>query len=122
MINLRLKHLKLAGFKSISSNGQMIDFSDDTTILLGPNGAGKSNIISLFQMINYMMTNALRTFVPDQGFARSILYYGPERTQKLTAELLFSGWEEEGRISRENYYRFHLSHAAGDILINEGKP
>lgn len=117
MINLRLKHLKLAGFKSISSNGQTIDFSDDVTILLGPNGAGKSNIISLFQMINYMMSNALRTFVPDQGFARSILYYGPERTQKLTAELLFSGWEEEGRISRENYYRFQLSHAAGDILI-----
>lgn len=114
---LRLKYLKLAGFKSISSDGQTIGFSDDVTILLGPNGAGKSNIISFFQMLNFMMTDALREFVAQQGYARSLLYYGPERTAKLTAELLFAGEDPESKVANENYYRLTLSHAAGDLLI-----
>jgi len=45
-------------------------------------------MISFFQMLNFMMTDALREFVAKQGYARSLLYYGPERTTQLTAELL----------------------------------
>ena len=116
MSTLRLKYLRLTGFKSINSTGQTIGFSDDVTILLGPNGAGKSNIISFFQMLNFMMTDALREFVAQQGYARSLLYYGPERTTKLTAELLFASEDAEGQMISENYYRLTLSHAAGDLL------
>lgn len=117
MDTLRLKYLNLAGYKSISSDGQTICFSDDVTILLGPNGAGKSNVISFFQMLNFMMTDALREFVARQGYARSLLYYGPERSAKLTAELLFAGEDAESQVINENYYRLTLSHAAGDLLI-----
>ncbi|MCB0189607.1 MAG: AAA family ATPase, partial [Caldilineaceae bacterium] len=117
MADFRLKHLKLAGFKSIGQIEQSILFSDDVTILLGPNGAGKSNIISFFQMLNFMMTGALREFVARQGYAHSLLHYGPDRTTRLTAELLFSGQADETDENLENYYRLSLSYAAGDILI-----
>lgn len=114
---LKLNYLKLAGFKSVDNLGQTIEFSDDVTLLVGPNGAGKSNIISFFKMLNFMMTDALRQFVPDQGYASSILHYGPEVTTKLTAELLFSGWDEKEHFIRRNFYRFSLVYAAGDTLI-----
>lgn len=116
-MNLRLKYLKLAGFKSVDNQGQTVEFSDDVTLFVGPNGAGKSNIISFFKMLNFMMTNALRTFVADQGYARSILYYGPEVTTRLTAEILFCGWDAKSQFTKQNYYRFILTHAAGDTLI-----
>lgn len=116
-MGLKLNYLKLAGFKSVDNRGQTIEFSDDVTLFVGPNGAGKSNIISFFKMLNFMMTDALRQFVPDQGYARSILHYGPELTTKITAELLFSGWDEKENFARRNFYRFTLVYAAGDTLI-----
>lgn len=116
-MNLKMKYLRLAGFKSVDNGGQTIEFSDNVTLFVGPNGAGKSNIISFFKMLNFMMTNALRTFIADQGYARSILYYGPEVTTRLTAELLFCGWDANSQFARQNYYRFSLTHAAGDTLI-----
>lgn len=116
-MSLKLKYLRLAGFKSIDKRGQTIEFSDDVTLLVGPNGAGKSNVIAFFKMLNFMMTDALRQFVPDQGYAHSILHYGSEVTTKLTAELLFSGWDQQEHFIRRNFYRFSLAYAAGDTLI-----
>jgi predicted ATPase len=116
-MSLKLKQLRLVGFKSIDNRGQTIEFSDDVTLLVGPNGAGKSNVISFFAMLNTMMTNALRQFVAEQGYAQSILHYGPEVTTKLAAELLFSGRDEKEPSVRQNFYRFSLTHAAGDTLI-----
>ncbi len=107
---LKLTNIRLTGFKSIGNEGQDIPIGD-ITVLLGANGAGKSNLISFFQMLNYMTTGALQTFIGQNGFANSLLYYGSKVSSRLSAELSFSDNQSEDK------YGFSLSHAANDTLI-----
>lgn len=107
---MKLKSIKLEGFKSINQDGQTIDFGD-TTILIGANGVGKSNIVSFFKMLNYLTTGALQTYIASGGFAEAFLYYGSKQTNRIKAAIQFSGEEIN------DTYSFTLSHAAGDILI-----
>jgi predicted ATPase len=108
---MKLKNLNLKGFKSIDSEGQSITFGD-ITVLLGANGAGKSNLVSFFRLLNYMTTGGLQTFIGEQGFAGSLLYYGSSTTSRIQAKLSF---EQDGE--GKDAYRFTLSHASGDTLI-----
>jgi predicted ATPase len=108
---MKLKNLNLKGFKSIDSEGQAIDFGD-ITVFLGANGAGKSNLVSFFKLLNFMTTGRLQTFIGEQGFADSLLYYGSSTTSRIQAELSF---EQDG--GDKHTYSFTLSHASGDTLI-----
>lgn len=105
-----LKGLTLNGFKSFGNKDNRIDFGA-VTVLIGANGAGKSNLISFFKMISYMMTNAFEQFVGEQGFASSILHYGPKATPRIHAKLEFEN------NSFSDAYSFSLSHAAQDSLL-----
>lgn len=116
-MTVKLEYLKVAGFKSIDNQMQKIEFATDVTLLVGPNGAGKSNVVSFFQMLTYMMAGAFRQFVAEQGYARSLLHYGPEVTTRLSAELHFCECDEKSSMTRQNIYRFSLAHAANDTLI-----
>ena len=107
---LKLTNIRLAGFKSIDSEGENIPIGD-ITVLLGANGAGKSNLISFFQMLNYMTTGALQTFIGQNGFADSLLHYGSKMTSRLSAELSFEDNQSTDK------YGFTLAHAANDTLI-----
>ncbi|OQX72161.1 MAG: hypothetical protein B6D61_14905 [Bacteroidetes bacterium 4484_249] len=107
---LKLKNIEIKGFKSINTKGQNIPIGD-ITILLGANGSGKSNLISFFQMINYITTGALQKYIGLSGSANSFLYFGSKQTTRITAELTFSDSKSEDK------YKFSLAHAAGDILI-----
>jgi predicted ATPase len=107
---MKLKQLKIAGFKSIDTEGQLIDF-DDVTVLIGANGTGKSNLISFFKMLNCLTAGTLQTFVGEQGYADALLHYGPQQTPRMQAEVVFEDDSQEGR------YSFTLGHASGDTLI-----
>ena len=107
---LKLTTIHLKGFKSINGNGQTIPIGQ-ITILLGANGAGKSNLVSFFQMLNFMMTGALQTYIGKSGYADSLLHYGSKKTTRLESEITFS---DNTNIVK---YNFTLSHAAGDTLI-----
>ena len=108
---MKLKNLNLKGFKSIDSEGQSITFGD-ITVFLGANGAGKSNLVSFFKLLNYLTTGGLQTFIGEQGFADSLLYYGSSTTSRIQAELSF---EQDG--ADKHTYSFTLSHASSDTLI-----
>jgi predicted ATPase len=108
---IKLKSLNLKGFKSIDSEGQTISFGD-ITVFLGANGAGKSNLVSFFKLLNYLTAGELESFIGQQGFADSLLYYGSSTTARIQAELSF---ELDG-YDRATY-NFTLSHASGDTLI-----
>jgi predicted ATPase len=108
---MKLKHLNLKGFKSIDSEGQSIAFGD-ITVFLDANGAGKSNLVSFFKLLNYLTTGGLQTFIGEQGFADSLLYYGSSTTSRIQAELSF---QQDG--ADKHTYSFTLSHASGDTLI-----
>lgn len=108
---MRLKSIRLKGYKSIDSiSGASLEF-DDITILLGANGVGKSNLVSFFSMLNYMMTGALQNFIAERGFADSFLYFGGKTTREIVAQIEFTD------DTATDNYQFRLTHAAGDILI-----
>lgn len=107
---LKLKNIFLQGYKSISSEGQNIPI-DDITIFLGANGAGKSNLISFFQMLNFITTGAIQKYIGQSGTSDSLLYFGSKKTTRLVAEITFSDHQSIDK------YKFILSHAAGDTLI-----
>lgn len=108
---MKLRSIHLKGYKSIDGIiGASIDF-DDITILLGANGVGKSNLVSFFQMLNYMMTGSLQNFIAERGYADSFLYFGSKVTRDILARIEFVDHK-----ATDNY-QFRLTHAAGDILI-----
>ncbi len=107
---LKLSRITLSGFKSIHPEGQTIQFGD-ITVLLGANGSGKSNLVSFFQMLNHMMTNALRRYIGENGSTEAFLHYGSSKTTRITAEIEFNNPDVT------DIYKFSLAHAAGDTLI-----
>jgi len=107
---LKLRSVKIKGYKSIRPQGQSIDFQG-ITVLLGANGSGKSNLVSFFSMLNYMMSGSLQNYIGENGSADSMLYYGASMTPRMEAELTFTN------LTDKDIYKFILSHAAGDTLI-----
>jgi predicted ATPase len=108
---MKLKAINLTGYKSINNrDGASIDFGD-ITLLLGANGVGKSNIISFFNMLNYMMTGALQNHIAERGYAATFLYFGSKKTREINATLTFKD------NNATDTYTFTLTHAASDILI-----
>ncbi|KWT87234.1 tetratricopeptide repeat protein [Candidatus Magnetominusculus xianensis] len=106
----KLKSIELKGYKSIDSEGQRIEFGD-VTVLIGPNGAGKSNLISFFRMINRMMDEDLKLFVGIHGGTPSFLYFGPETTPALSAEIAFFNGKDTAS------YSFKLAHMANETFV-----
>ena len=102
--------LELDGYKSIKN--VTLRFGR-INVLIGANGAGKSNLISFFELLNYM------TFAPDQlqlyvgksGGANAILFDGAAVTPQIHARLCID--TEAG----QNEYEIRLFHAAPDTLI-----
>jgi predicted ATPase len=108
---MKLKQVKIEGFKSISSGKALCLDLDSTNILLGANGSGKSNIISFFKMLNYMMSGSFQLFVEKAGTAQVFLHYGSKKTSAITGELHF-----ENSTGFDNY-KFGLTYATPDRLI-----
>ena len=104
-----LQQLSLSGFKSIQKlHG--LEFKP-LNVLIGANGAGKSNLISFFKLLNFAMTNALKSYVAGAGYANSLLHLGSQHTKQVSAALAF---RTDGGT---NTYELKLSHAAEDSLI-----
>lgn len=106
----KLEEITLRGFKSFDSSDNTLKLGD-INVLIGPNGSGKSNVVTFFQMLGYMMTGALQTYIGQNGFSSSFLYYGPKRSPRFSATLKFKD------RTYLNQYDFSLSSAAGDTLI-----
>lgn len=107
----QLLNIRLSGFKSIESLGpQGLDLKQ-INVLIGENGAGKSNLVSFFELLNYMITDGLRDFVGRSGAASSVLHYGPKTTSQLKAHLSFQA------TNGVTDYEVALAYASGDSLI-----
>lgn len=103
-----LTKLKLSGFKSIR---EMELNLGAINVLIGANGAGKSNLLSVFSLLNHMLTESLQFWVGKQGGANTVLHYGAKRTPRVQIALEIT--TEKGI----NQYAMNLFHAAGDTLI-----
>ena len=101
-----LDRLTVRGFKSIRS---LEDFEPrNLNVLVGANGAGKSNLLSLFRMLEHLLTERLQLFIKREGGAEVLLFGGRRRTPEASVALRFDG----GRYK----YEFSLSPVAGDAL------
>ncbi len=104
----KLKTIKLKGYKSFQD--AEVHFSD-VTVLLGANGAGKSNLVSFFQMLNFLSTGALQDYIGRSGGSDSLLHYGRKTTPQIEAEVEFEGADST------THYNIRLADAAPDTLI-----
>jgi len=105
----KISKLSLSGFKTIQ---KIIDLEfENINIFIGANGSGKSNIVSFFEMIGFMMTNAFGKYVSENGFASSMLYHGHRVTDTINADIQFSSG------TGTSNYGFRLSHVVGDIFL-----
>ncbi|HEX5051521.1 MAG TPA: hypothetical protein VFZ65_07090, partial [Planctomycetota bacterium] len=122
---VKLHSLYLSGFKSfaysplrdkkdrageIGYQGKRVEFGD-VTLLLGANGAGKSNVVALFRMLGFAMTNALQEFVFTNGKASSLLHYGAQVTPRMEIAVELRGSDYT------DAYRCTLADAAPDTLV-----
>lgn len=109
-----LKRLSLAGYRSYDNDFEKntIDFQK-LNIIIGANGAGKSNLVSFLEMISYMMTRGLRSYVSRQDGGNSLMYFGPKNTDQIRGELLLED-QPGGKTDR---YSFALELSAANQLF-----
>jgi predicted ATPase len=108
--NMKILRLSLKGFKTIKYQDNL-EFDENLNLLIGANGSGKSNLISFFEMMSFMMTNHFQQYLIENGFASTLLYFGPKITAQIEAMIDFSFQTGESR------YDLKLSPIAGDIAI-----
>lgn len=113
MAETHLKSLALAGYRSYDNDlsQNKIDLKG-INIIIGANGAGKSNLISFLEMVSFMMTRGLRSYVAKQGGAQSLFYFGTKQTERIAGELQIH--DAGGR--KEDVYSFALERSATDQL------
>lgn len=102
----QLDQLTVRGFKSIRS---LEGFEPRSlNVLIGANGAGKSNLLSLFRMLEYLLTERLQLFIKEEGGAEALLFGGRRRTADASLALGFDGGHYK--------YEFSLAPVAGDAM------
>lgn len=111
MERVKLKEVKIKGFKSFSLDEGIDIILSDINVLLGANGSGKSNFISFFKMLSALSEGQFQNFVAVSGSPELFLYYGIKKTKKIDISLLF-----DSEI-KDVYYNFELSYAIPDKLI-----
>ena len=103
-----LKRIRLNGYKSIRTMDLELRALN---VVIGVNGAGKSNLISFFKMLNEMMGGRLQQFIAANGYAQSLLHFGPKVTPQFEAELEF-----EADNGTDSYF-MRMFYASGDALV-----
>ncbi|MBN2686468.1 MAG: AAA family ATPase [Pontiellaceae bacterium] len=111
---MKLRGIRLKGFKSIDGQSEQVIPLGDMTVLLGSNGSGKSNLVSFFKMLNYMTTGALQQYVGKEGVSR-LLFYGTKQTESIWFQLHFES------DSAQDTYEVKLSHGLPDRLFISGE-
>ncbi len=110
---MSLKHIEIAGFKSIRTLS--LDLHR-LNILIGSNGSGKTNFISLFKLMNQAVDGNFQRSVRVAGGANALLHYGRKQTREIRIFLMFdqNGYEcewvptaEDNLIFKQEVGYFH---------------
>ena len=87
----QLNRIVIKGFKSIKECDLELK---NINVLIGANGAGKSNFISVFDLLDYVLSNDLQYYASKKG-ADTIFYNGIKATKSIELETHY----KEGRYS-----------------------
>ncbi len=108
----KLSQIRVSGFKSI--NQCKVDFGD-INILIGSNGSGKSNFISIFTLLQSIISGNLKYYTARVGMS-SLFYMSPQYTDSIKIEFFFGlnsyGFElvpsNDGKlIFKGEYFGYH---------------
>ena len=99
----QLSRIMIKGFKSINKCDLELK---NINVLIGSNGAGKSNFISIFEMLQKILTGDLSAYALKKGID-PLLYNGKEVTDSILAEFYFGS----------NLYSFELEWTDNDSLF-----
>ncbi|MCJ7855400.1 AAA family ATPase [Lachnospiraceae bacterium NSJ-143] len=77
---MSFNNLTIKGYKSIKELELQLK---NINILLGINGAGKSNLISFFEMLQFMSIQQLQNYITEHGGSNSFLYNGIKNTKEI---------------------------------------
>lgn len=107
-----LSRIKLQGFKSIKNCD--IRFRD-INVLIGSNGAGKSNFVSIFSLLQSILSKNLQLSTAQRG-VNSLFYNGIKETEEIGAEFFFGNnsygfnlipTDDNRIIFRKEYFGYH---------------
>ena len=76
----KLDRIQVRGYKSIREMDLELR---PLNILIGANGAGKSNFVSLFRLLNAVVSRRLQLFVGKAGGADALLHFGTKTTPEI---------------------------------------
>lgn len=117
--NDQLHRIAIRGFKSIKECD--LDLNN-VNVLIGANGAGKSNFISIFEMLQKILSREMALYAGKKGIA-PLLYNGKEVTDSISAEFSFGSllysyeleWtEDDSLLFREESLIFDGKELLGD--------
>lgn len=75
-------------------------------VLIGANGSGKSNLAALLRLLHAHGDDRLPQFVSASGGAKSLLRFGPKRTQELNCVTAFSQASEGFVAGHSVFFQF----------------
>lgn len=104
----QLTRIRIKGFKSIEDADIDLNMIN---VLIGSNGSGKTNFISIFSLLQAIITGDLQNYVARKGGPDTFLYWGRKQTEKMNIEFYFG----------YNGYRFSLMPTANNqfMITNE---
>ena len=105
-----LTDVSLNGFKSFGKGNNTIKLNKDINVIIGANGSGKSNFISFLEMVAYIASDDFSSYVAKNGFAQSLLHFGPGETSEIDATIKFKIAE------KSDEYSFSLASTVGGVL------
>jgi predicted ATPase len=115
----QLSKIVIKGFKSIKECE--LDLRN-INVLIGANGAGKSNLVSIFEMLQKILSRELAFYAGKKGIS-PLLYNGKEVTDSISAEFHFGSlqysyeleWtENDSLLFREESISFDGKELLGD--------
>jgi len=115
----QLSKIIIKGFKSIQECELDLNYIN---VLIGANGAGKSNFISIFEMLQKILSRELALYAGKKGIS-PLLYNGKEVTDSISAAFHFGSlqysyeleWtENDSLLFREESISFEGKELLGD--------
>lgn len=82
----QITKIEISGFKSLEKVSLDLNMLN---ILIGSNGSGKSNFISVFYLLQNIVSGKLQLYVRKNGGPNSFLFFGSKRTEKLSVKFYF---------------------------------
>jgi len=112
---MRLKSLKLTGFKSFAKS-TVLDFPHAISAIVGPNGSGKSNVAEAIAWV--LGEQSIKTLRGKKG--EDLIFNGSDavsRMSKASAALVFSAEEGEDAVIKRVVYRDGVN----EYFLNDNK-